>query len=255
MPLSLMLWALFVVPLWALCASLPVQLGLPGGAVALGVLAATALAFAADRRFGAPGPPRHLWPERARWLAFALLAGLGITILASDLGNIGAHMSNARIEPPPPPESPWLAALDGAVFHAGLVLVIVGVAERTLLAIHRPWTAIGIAALLGALPSPLYLWPQWALLIGLPAWLFRHTRSLALSLAAYAPTVVLPLVDLAGFGPGIPGFDVVEPDVHLFQPWWFDLLGGVLVALGVGPLLRDFEAIEREVEADPEPER
>lgn len=251
MPLSLMLWALFVVPLWALLLLPVAEAGAANGGFALGVLVVTAAAFAADRRLGAPGPARHVWPDRARWLPLGLLAGLGMTILASDLGNIGTHLADVTVQPPEAPDDPRIAALNATAFHIGLLLVVVGVAERTLLAIHRPWTAIGLAALLGALPTPLYLWPQWALLVGLPAWLFRHTRALSLALVAYAPTVLLPLLDLVGATPGVPGFDLVEPGAPVFQPIWFDLLGAALVAAGVAPLLADFEAERRALDETP----
>ena len=63
MPLSLMLWALFAVPLWALLLVLLSGAGAGGGGFALGVVVVTVAAFVADRRLGAPGPPRHIWPR------------------------------------------------------------------------------------------------------------------------------------------------------------------------------------------------
>lgn len=255
MPLSLMLWALFAVPLWALLLVPLAGAGAENGGFALGVAIVTLAAFVADRRLGAPGPARRVWPDRPRWLLFGLVAGLGMTVLASDVGNVGTHLAGVGVRAPEPPSDPPMAALNAAAFHVGLLLVVVGVAQRTLLALHRPWTAIALAALLGALPTPLYLWPQWGLLVGLPAWLFRHTRSLALALSAYAPTVILPVLDLFGVTPGVPGFDLVEPDAHVFQPVWFDLLGAALVALGVAPLLRDFDREARALEEPGEPDR
>lgn len=250
MPLSLLLWALFVVPLWIVLLLPLAHPDRPPWLFAAGVVVLTAAAWFADRRYGAPGPPRYLWPDRGRWLFFGLLAGLGITILASDLGNVGAHLARAPYAPPETPTDPTDLAIKGALLQAGLLLVVVGVAERTLLALHRPWVAIGITVLIAVMPTgtPVYLWPQWALLMGLPAWLFRHTRSMALALVAYAPSILLPLLDLTGFAPGIPGFDLVEPGAHVFQPVWFDLIGAALVAAGIGPLLGDFEAIEDEIE-------
>jgi len=251
MPLSLMLWALFVVPLWMLLLSPLAHPDAPTVGFAAAAIGLTVAAYVADRRLGAPGPARFIWPERLRWLGFALLAGLGITILASDLGNVMNHIVGARIDEGAPPADPTSLVIKLAVFQTGLLLVVIGVAQRSLLAIHRPWVAIVITVLVSVLPTgtPIHTWPQWVLLVGLPAWLFRHTRSVALALVAYAPTIALPLVGLAGIAPGIPGFDLIEPGTHVFQPVWFDLLGAALVAAGVGPLLRDFEAIERDIEA------
>jgi len=67
------------------------------------------------------------------------------------------------------------------------------------------------------------------------AWLFRRTGSLWPCIAAHAlfnaqAWVIANLVDL-----GIPGYDpvpAISPVVE-FQPWWFDVLGIVLVAAGI----------------------
>ena len=250
MPLKLMLWALFVVPLWMLLVAPLAHPDRPALAFVGGVVVLTAAAFFADRRFGAPGPVRYVWPERRRWLGFAALAGIGITILASDVGNVASHLVNAPPDAPDPPDDPQGLALKAAFFHAGLLLVVVGVAQRTLMALHRPWIAIGLAVLVSVMPTPapLHLWPQWILLVGLPAWLFRHSRAVTLALVAYLPTIVMPLFDGFGLSLGIPGFDLIEPGSHVFQPVWFNLVGAGLVAAGIGPLLRDFDAIQREIE-------
>lgn len=248
MPLSVMIWALFVVPLWMLFAQLPAALvsaeAPSPSLLTAGFVGAMLLVFVLDRRFGSPGPARRLWPERPRTMLFALVAGLGVTILASELGNIGAHM--ADITAPTDDEAelgaPWEIAMVSTAFRLTLLLVVIGVSLRSLLAIHRPWTAVVLAALLGALPAPLHLWPQLGLMMALPAWLFRHTRSMALALASYLAMLLLPLADVAGVSLGIRGFDVVDPDAFVFQPIWFNLVGAALVAAGVAPLLHIFEA-------------
>ncbi len=252
MPLSLMLWALFVVPLWMLLVAPLAHPDRPPLLFAGAVVALTAAAWIADRRFGAPGPVRYFWPARRRWLGFAALAGMGVTILASDVGNVASHLVQASTELREPPADPDGLAIKIAFFHAGLLLVTVAVAQRTLLALHRPWIAIGLAVLISVMPTPtpIHLWPQWILVVGLPAWLFRHTRSVALALVAYTPTIVLPLLRLTGVEIGIRGFDVLEPGSYVFQPVWFNVLGAALVAAGIGPLLRDFDAIQRLIDDD-----
>ena len=45
---------------------------------------------------------------------------------------------------------------------------------------------------------------------------------------------------MLGVEPGVPGFDVTAADEVLWQPVWFDVLGAVLLAAGVGPLLGAF---------------
>jgi hypothetical protein len=47
--------------------------------------------------------------------------------------------------------------------------------------------------------------------------------------------------EVVGVGPGIPGFDHVDPTQVLFQPFWFNALGVVALAAGVGLLIREFE--------------
>lgn len=247
MPLTALLWALFVVPVWMVLARLPAGLAgedAPTGPLLVaGIVAATVLVFFADRRFGTPGPPRYFLPDRVWWLAPALIGGLGFTIIASELGNVGAHLADVPLPDPQsePVDDPLLTGVLSIAFRAGLVLVIVGVVERTLLAIQKPWTAIIVTALIGAIPAPLHLWPQLALLMGFPAWLFCHTRSMALAVTGYLPMIAVPVLELAGISLGIQGFDTFDAGPKPFQPVWFNLLGAVLIAVGSGLLLRAFE--------------
>lgn len=249
MPLAPFLWALFAVPVWLLVAQVPAALAGPEGPVGpllvAGFAAATVIIWLLDRRLGPPGPPRYGLPDRPVWLAYALVAGLGFTILASELGNVGAHLAGVPLSDPetaaPAPLTERWRALVALALHAGLLLVAVGVSGRTLLALHRPWTAIILTALTGAIFAPFHLWPQFALLMGLPAWLFAHTRALALAAAGYLPVVLLSLLPLAGFALGVQGFDTFAHGPKPFQPVWFNLIGAVLVAAGVAPLIAAFE--------------
>lgn len=254
MPLAPLLWALCAVPVWLLVAQAPAAIAGPDGPIGpllvVGFVVATALTWRLDRRFGPPGPPRYGLPDRPVWLVYALIAGLGFTVLASELGNVGAHLADVPLRDPettsPPPLTEGWRALVALALHAGLLLVAVGVSGRALLAMHRPWTAIILTALIGAIFAPFHLWPQFALLMGLPAWLFAHTRSLGLAAAGYLPFVLLPLLPLVGLEIGVQGFDTFAHGPEPFQPVWFNLVGAALVAAGVAPLIAAFEREARE---------
>ncbi|MCA9537792.1 MAG: hypothetical protein KC620_02820 [Myxococcales bacterium] len=250
MPIKTLLWALFALPLWGLLSVVPVQLGGKGAPaawlLALGLVAATAALYAADKRLGPPGPPRYLWPLRGWWLLAAVLAGVGFTILGSEVGNVGLHL--AGVDPPvadpaaPLPEPRWLlAVLIGGLHPLCLVLVAVGITERALLAFAGPWTAVLVTAFAAALTWPGAQIAQAALLMGLPAWLFLRTRTLTLAIAAYLPTTLLSALDLYEVRVGVQGFDTFAAGVRPFQPIWFTLIGAALTAVGVGLLLRAFE--------------
>lgn len=259
MPLVPLLWALFAVPGWLLVAGLPAALVGEGGPLGpmlvVGFVTATGLAYGLDRRLGPPGPPRYGMPDRPLWLLWAVVAGLGFTVLGSELGNVGAQIAGVPLRDPEVPEAPLLLApwdvLVPLTLRLGLFAVAVGISERGLLALHRPWVAIVLTAFIGAVVMPSHMWLQAGLLLGFPAWLFCHTRSLGLALAGYLPPVLVSLLPVLGVELGIQGFDTFEHGPKPFQPIWFDLLGAALVAAGVGPLLGAFD---REARADAPPD-
>ncbi len=65
------------------------------------------------------------------------------------------------------------------------------------------------------------------------AWMFIETKSIVPCIYAHALHNGLDLILYDIFHLEIPGFTVTDPDKILFQPWWFDLLGILLVAGGV----------------------
>ena len=72
------------------------------------------------------------------------------------------------------------------------------------------------------------------LLLGLfLAWWFTRTRSLLPCLFGHALINGLPLILMAIPGLHIPGYNVEEADVVVFQPLWFDLGGFVCLGAGV----------------------
>ena len=99
-------------------------------------------------------------------------AGLGFTILGSELGNIGQDMAevpNAIRDPLTGDAPPWVVALLSSVVHPlCFMLVVVGVAGRALMAIQRPWMAIVVTAMIGSIGAPMYLMPQLAFVTDYP---------------------------------------------------------------------------------------
>ncbi|MEZ4466556.1 MAG: hypothetical protein R3F60_26325 [bacterium] len=244
-----LLWAAIALPLWAAIAMLPAAL--VGAATQSrmpplwllipGLLFATPLILRVDRRVGPETPPALVAPPLAWWTAAALLAGTGATILVSEVGNILLSVrAYSPIVPEGPTVDPWTAALLGLLQPVCLVAVLHGVVQRAL-AVRLPasWVVAGTIAL-GAAFGGGGLAVQFGLLLILPTWLFRHTWALLPSAAAILPQSIIPLLAAAGLAPGIPGFDVTSPDEVLWQPIWFNVLGAVLLAAGVGPLMGAF---------------
>ena len=248
MPLSIFLWALFVLPIWQLCIRIPVAFGGKANVVytlLAGYVLGTAVVMLLDRRYGPPVPKRRYSVPSPGWLFSALLAGMGFAILGSEIGNIGndlAQMPIAIEDPRRGDAPPWLVVILSSLVHPiCFMMVVVGIAGRSILAIQRPWPAIIVTAFIGSIGAPMHLMPQLALVTGLPAWLFARTRSILLTWFAYLPMGLLPLLELLGLSPGIEGFDAFEGDVRAFQPLWFNLLGAVLVVVGLFPILASLE--------------
>ncbi|MCA9547418.1 MAG: hypothetical protein KC613_23605 [Myxococcales bacterium] len=249
MPLRPLLWGLLLPPVWlsfSLAPAALVQGSWPQHMVLAllgGFMGATALALFLDRKMGPPGHGPLVAPPVWWWIAPAILAGLGTSILGSEAGNVMLTWSDSLAAAPEPlPVMPpkWqLALLWSLVNPVCIALVLHGVTQRTLAGSYRPRTAMLGSIIAGAavIPGPFL---QWAAILALPVWLYRHTRSLALALAAFLPSAQGYLLDLFGLGPGVPGFDVTRSDQVLFQPIWFDLLGAALLAVGVFPFLRAF---------------
>lgn len=127
-----------------------------------------------------------------------------------------------------------LGPLTEEIIFRGLIL-------RGLLGRCRPWVAIVISA---ALFSLMHLNPaQIPITLGLGivlGWVYFRTRSLGLCVFGHALNNGSTF--LTGYLPfEITGFNAMPEHVqgNVFHPWWFDLLGILLVAGGIG-LIRRF---------------
>lgn len=244
-----LLWAIVALPLWASITLLPaVVVGLATGTqnppawwLLPGMLFATPLMLRIDQRVGPVSPPALWVPPVGWWSAAAFLAGCGVVILASEVGNI--LLSTREFVPlgsgePGPTLTPWETAGLALVNGVCLVGVLQGVVQRALtVRWPRKWALVGTVAL-GAIFGGGGFAFQFALLLILPVWLFAQTRSLLPSMMALLPHAVPALLEASGLSPGVPGFDLVRADEVLWQPVWFNLLGAGLLAAGMAPLLR-----------------
>ncbi len=255
--LTPVIWAVLSMLVWATLALRPPALAPPGwagAALGLSCVVATLIVLQLDRRHPFPVPPR-IWRAPAPWmLGAAAVAGVGFTIFASELGNIVLSLQDAPLGAPPPDAGrgvPWVNALVVGLIHpVCLLLVAQGVVQRVLLlARFGPWIVVALTAIIASIGDLFGVWPQRVFMLGLPAWLYLRSLSLGLALAAYLPGRLIAAALELGFRPGIPGFDLVATDGVLFQPIWFDLLGALLVAAGVAPLLAAMVAARRD---DPE---
>lgn len=136
-----------------------------------------------------------------------------------------------------------LASLLVIVLIAPVVeeLLLRGIVLRGFLGRYRPGTAIALSALIFAV---MHLNPYQlasALVIGLVlGWVFYRTGSLwpcifghaLFNGQAFILAVLLP-VRIPGYNP-----ETADPGRVEFQPWWFDLTGLALAALGLAWLLR-----------------
>lgn len=217
----------------------------PFGALLLGMCASTAVLLAVDGRVGPEG--RAHWAPPASWfLGAALMAGCGATILVSELHNVLMAITEASIvERPPPVGTPALIALLSIAQPLCLVIVLQGVVQRALhAALPLHWAIAGTMIIGGVFGGGAFL--RVAPVFLLPAWLFAHTGRLAPSMAALLPAGLFTGLEALSLGLGIPGFDLIGVDAQ-WQPIWFNVLGGVLLAAGVAPLLRALGP------SDPEP--
>jgi hypothetical protein len=248
---------------WLLVAVMPAQQvaeqpELVGWMLLVGFTASTLIAVAMDRRFGPPGLG-PLWSPPSVWMyGPALLAGLGVTILASELGNVimslSPQITPAGVENVLEGVPRWqLAVLGCLVAPVGLGVVLFGIVQRALAGTYRPQTAFLWTVVMGSLVLPAAP-HQAAMIIALPVWLYRHTRALPLAVVGLLPFAQGVAMELYDIGPGITGFDLLDPNKVVFQPVWFDLLGAALLAAGLAPLIRAFEGpIEPKAPAEPAP--
>jgi uncharacterized protein len=215
-------------------ASNPLMLGFVnivaiGGTISLG-LALNRLSF------------RQAFPF-VRFSAWQCL-GVAVTILGGAVLLSEADNLFRAVAPPPRfllDAFKSLFADEGGLLGRVFLLVVVapvteellfrGIVLRGLLSWHRPATAVSVTALLFAL---VHLNP-WqfisAFFLGLVfGWIYLRTGSIALCILAHAVNNGLNVL-LSSLPLEIPGF-TGTPDFTkaVFQPWWLDL-GGVLILL------------------------
>ena len=247
------LWACTAYFLWRLLILVPVAITpmvYRTEAYLLGLILGTAIVLYFDRRSFPDTEGVESSPYRAKHLMYALVAGIGFAILGKELGNIG--LSIAELPTPLEAEtaanvSPLLVALlSSVVYPSCFMIILLSVSGRALLSTLPLVAAMVITVLIGAIGAPLPVLARVAFVIALPVWLFARSHSLSLSIAAHIPATALPLLDAIGCAPGVRGFDVESPERVLFQPVWFNVLGAVLIAAGVGPMLRTLANAESE---------
>ncbi len=189
-------------------------------------------------------PWRVLLLPATQWGGFLpgiLLLMLGECILASEVANW-----MTAVLPPPQSFRDYAKPLHDLAVHpfsAPFMLIVVaavteefvfrGLLLRGLLARIRPGRAIAISAGLFAVMhlNPWQL--STAFFIGvILGWVYLRTRSLALCIAGHGFHNAMSLL-AAGLPFTVEGFNQVHaPDVVLFQPWWFNLLGVALLCGG-----------------------
>ena len=239
-----LVWGCGAVFLWRLLILLPVSLfsqSFRTESYLAGLVFATAIVLYCDRRlFIHDGQPKEV-VQKPSWFLFAFLAGVGFAILGKEIGNIGLSLADGAVPiPAAQPEvvsQALVATLSSLVYPICFMVVLAEVTLRTFLAATPVWAAILMTTLIGCLGVPIPLLGRIAFVIALPIWLYVQTHSLSLAVIAYLPTGTLPLLNAIGWAPGIDGFDVESPERILFQPAWFNIVGAVLVAGGMGPML------------------
>jgi len=195
----------------------------------------------ADLRLGPSGTLALLRP---RWslLPFALLGGLGATILSSELGNIWLSISDEAFQAlskvdPDPLSAGLTALLSSLILPLCLSLLIFHVIFKAVAARLSGRHALILSVLLGAIALP-GTWIQSVALLILPLWIRQQSGALLPAFLAFLPSTSLAFLSWLGWAPGIEGFDLISTEVLLWQPIWFDLLGGVLLLAGLLPLMR-----------------
>lgn len=250
MKVELLLWAVFMPLAWRALTLAPLFFGPPAGSehlvLCLSFPVATWLAVRFERRLPSALALPLSWRPRRGLLWAAFLAGAGMSVLASEIGNIMLSLWPLELSAPSAPSGgPLPAAIifESLIFPATVVITFAILVGRTALLLGGVRTGTIATALWGSLvlASDVYqAVPQQALLLGLATWLHLVTSSVWLPLAAYLPVGVMQMLVSLGLGPGIPGFDVVGSEATL-QPLGFTLGGAAVLALSMGVILRTLE--------------
>ena len=216
----------------------------PYNAIAINTLACALTLWIEFRKTGPVGRVPAGWTFRSAVLIPPLLLLLaGEKVLASELDNL-----TRAVWPVPKAVAGFFGNLAGGGQPLGsflLVVVVASVTEelifrglllRGLLRTRRPVVAVIVSA---ALFAAIHLNPWQALnAFGLGlifGWVYCRTRSLGWCIFLHALHNALPLYVTNHLPFVVRGFNERHaPGVVLFQPWWFNLAGLVLLAAGAG---------------------
>ncbi len=180
------------------------------------------------------------------------VASCGVTILASELGNV-LHW----IKPIPQIYLDFINQLFGqnfwgVLFTIGVVAPVVeelifrGVILEGLLIRYNAKTAVVISSIFFGIIHILPHAVVNATLLGFFfAWLKFQTGSLRLCIIAHALYNSIPLILSQYVNLHIPGFNTTPGVTVQFQPWWLDLIGVVFLLLGIGGM----RALQEEVKS------
>jgi len=195
---------------------------------------------------------REIFPLRSFPVISLIPMGLviiGISILGSELDNV------FRVLLPPPD---WLthiflrlAGFETSLFGSVLALVVVAPMTEELLfrgLIMRGFLsryAVGKAIFASAILFGIFHLNPWQFvhttIIGiLLAWWFVRTKSLVPCILGHALNNALVFIYRDIFGLDITGYTTPGANGVQFQPFWLDLLGGLLLLLGLAMLIRVF---------------
>lgn len=176
------------------------------------------------------------------------VASCGVTILASELGNI-LHWIN----PIPQEYLDFINQLFnqnfwGVLFTIGVVAPVVeellfrGVILDGLQIRYNVKTAVIVSSGLFAITHILPHAVVNAFFLGFFfAWLKLKTGSLRLCMIAHALYNSVPLILSQFVNMQIPGFNTTPGETVQFQPWWLDGIGAVFLILGIGGIRALYE--------------
>jgi membrane protease YdiL (CAAX protease family) len=180
--------------------------------------------------------------SRLQWILLLPLAvaSFGVTILASELGNL-LHF----IYPIPREYIDFVNQLFeqnfwGVLFTIGVVAPVVeellfrGVILDGLQIRYSLRTAVVVSSLLFGVTHILPHAAVNAFLLGFFfAWIKLKTGSLRLCILAHSLYNSIPLILSRYLPVQLPGFNTTPGDTVQFQPWWLDAIGAAVLVLGI----------------------
>ena len=202
-----------------------------------GLLTAKAGAILAGLSIMAMLMPRKL----NGWMILPLLvASSGVTILASELGNVMHRISPIPKEYLDLVNQLFQQNLAGVLISLAVIAPVVeemifrGIILEGLRVRYTLTTAVFVSALLFGLVHVV----PWAILnaflLGLFfAWLKLETGSLLLCIVGHSLYNSFPFILNRIISIQVPGFNTMPGQTVQFQPLWFDVLGAILLVAGI----------------------